>query len=276
MNASSIELNDEFDKELTHLILEIENNSKSFSKKELLIIDAWCKKFCEVTSNIEWKKNRNLHAIYLLDMIMNKRIEEPYNRFPKEETIPTLNKALVKSKLSNKIREIDFSNHVVEFKPHNEKESDRDINQKDVGFENLNFQPIVVKNKKEFDSKKQVLNPSSRKYLINYPNYGNSNTSRPKSGVMRKKSESSIKPMTSYISKKIYKSKPMHMKQTKDSIKQKALLNNIISELTLRSSKISNQIEIQDFEINELNQKLHTLKRSLEALVLNQNSNYNI
>ena len=48
------------------------------------------------------KKNRNLHAICLMDMILNNRFEEPYNKFAPDGPIPILSKTLVKSRLSNK------------------------------------------------------------------------------------------------------------------------------------------------------------------------------
>lgn len=57
---------------------------------------------CQVTNNIEWKKNRNLHTICLMDMILNNRFEEPYSRFAPESSLPLLSKTLVKSRLSNK------------------------------------------------------------------------------------------------------------------------------------------------------------------------------
>ena len=67
-----------------------------------LRIESWCKKFCLITNNIEWKKNRNLHAISLLNMIINGHLEEPYTKFAPEGPLPFLSKPLVKSKLSNK------------------------------------------------------------------------------------------------------------------------------------------------------------------------------
>ena len=66
-------------------------------------IQAWCKKFCQIISNINWKKNRNLHALNLLDMILNEHFEEPYDKFPPEGPLPYLSLAVVKSKLSPKI-----------------------------------------------------------------------------------------------------------------------------------------------------------------------------
>ena len=66
-------------------------------------IRAWCKKLCQLTTNIIWKKNRNLHALSLLDMILNGRFEEPYNKFPPDGPLPFLSLPEVKSRLSNKI-----------------------------------------------------------------------------------------------------------------------------------------------------------------------------
>ena len=66
-------------------------------------IRAWCKKLCQITTNIIWKKNRNLHALSLLDMILNGRFEEPYNKFPPDGPLPFLSLPEVKSRLSNNI-----------------------------------------------------------------------------------------------------------------------------------------------------------------------------
>ena len=66
-------------------------------------IRAWCKKLCQITTNIIWKKNRNLHALSLLDMILNGRFEEPYNKFPPDGPLPFSSLPEVKSRLSNKI-----------------------------------------------------------------------------------------------------------------------------------------------------------------------------
>ena len=71
-------------------------------KHKRIRIESWCKKFCVITTNKEWKKNRNLNAIYLLNMMINQRLEQPYNKFPQEGPLPKLSKPLVKSGLSNK------------------------------------------------------------------------------------------------------------------------------------------------------------------------------
>ena len=74
----------------------------TLDKYSKLRIDSWCRKISQVTNNHEWKKNRNLHAICLLDMLINKRVEEPYSRLPPEGPLPILSKTLIKSKLSPK------------------------------------------------------------------------------------------------------------------------------------------------------------------------------
>ena len=78
------EITDEYDREFISLILTIEKRSEILNKYDKLRIKNWCKKLCQVTNNIEWKKNRNLHAICILDSILNEHFEEPYNKFPPE------------------------------------------------------------------------------------------------------------------------------------------------------------------------------------------------
>ena len=95
-------ITDEYDKEFISLMVTIEHKSEALNKYDKLRIKNWCKKLCQVTNNVEWKKNRNLHAICILDSVLNEHFEEPYNKFPPEGSVPILNKALVKSKLSKK------------------------------------------------------------------------------------------------------------------------------------------------------------------------------
>ena len=101
-HSHEYEITDEFDKELVNLLLEIEKQTQKLKKHDQLRVKAWCKKLCQVTNNTEWKKNRNLHAICLLDNVLNEHFESPYNKFPPEGTVPMINKTLVKAKLSQK------------------------------------------------------------------------------------------------------------------------------------------------------------------------------
>ena len=65
-------------------------------------VDSWCKKLSEIISIQEWKKNRNLYAILLLNMLINHRLEEPFNKISKEEELPIIPKTFVNSKLTPK------------------------------------------------------------------------------------------------------------------------------------------------------------------------------
>ena len=53
--------------------IEIDNYLLSLDKATRLRINSWCKKFEQVPNNLEWRKNRNLHAINLLDMLIKKK-----------------------------------------------------------------------------------------------------------------------------------------------------------------------------------------------------------
>jgi hypothetical protein len=68
------------------------------------------KKLSQVTNNKEWKKNRNIHAICILDSLLNNNFETPYNKFPADGPIPIISKSIVKAKLSKKFFEMTGSN----------------------------------------------------------------------------------------------------------------------------------------------------------------------
>ena len=145
-------ITDEYDKEFISLMLAIEQKSDILNKYDKLRIKNWCKKLCQVTNNVEWKKNRNWHAICILDSILNEHFEEPYNKFPPEGSVPILNKALVKSKLSKKFFEeafkmqneeqqqgqIDNNENISNQKFENNKSNNNIQNQNFYNFNNAN------------------------------------------------------------------------------------------------------------------------------------------
>ena len=112
---------------------------------------------CQVTNNIEWKKNRNLHAICILDSVLNNNFESPYNKFPSEGSIPIINKTLVKSKLSKKF--FINSNEIMQRKremeetgnnqpiPENNNENDENENDNEDINNNNNQEQKEVKKK---------------------------------------------------------------------------------------------------------------------------------
>ena len=102
--------NDDFDAEFVHLMLEIQNLIINFCKSDKLKINSWAKILCAPTVNIEFKKNRNLYAIQLLDNVLNGKLEEPFNKFAKDKELKKLDPILVKSQLTTK-----FVNEIKKF-----------------------------------------------------------------------------------------------------------------------------------------------------------------
>ena len=103
---------DKYDKDFVNIMIEIQNRIEDFSKVNKLKINSWAKSLCLPTNNISWKKNRNLYAIKLLDNILNDKLEKPFTKFADEgENLPMLDPILVKSQLTNKVKEILSNSH---------------------------------------------------------------------------------------------------------------------------------------------------------------------
>ena len=157
------EITDEYDREFISLMLTIEKRSEKLNKYDKLRIRNWCKKLCQVTNNIEWKKNRNLHAICILDSILNEHFEEPYNKFPPEGSVPILNKALVKSKLTKK-----FFEETLNMQRNEEKFEEQQ------NMENINENNEEYENENESYNSKNIINNKNLRNMSNY----NSNDSQ--------------------------------------------------------------------------------------------------
>ncbi len=157
------EITDEYDREFISLMLTIEKRSEILNKYDKLRIKNWCKKLCQVTNNIEWKKNRNLHAICILDSILNEHFEEPYNKFPPEGSVPILNKALVKSRLSKKFFEetLNIQRNGEEFEKQKNMENINENNEEcEEENENQNYNNFEQKqiNNNNFNNNSQNIN----------------------------------------------------------------------------------------------------------------------
>lgn len=75
------QVNAKLDEEFVYYMLQIESRYASFNKHEKIRIEQWvrprliqAKKLCQVTANVVWKKNRNLYAMLLLDMVLKERL----------------------------------------------------------------------------------------------------------------------------------------------------------------------------------------------------------
>ena len=162
---------DEYDREFISLMITIEKRSEVLNKYDKLRIKNWCKKLCQVTNNIEWKKNRNLHAICILDSILNEHFEEPYNKFPPEGSVPILNKALVKSKLSKKFFEetMRMKNEEQIENQNNEENQSYNFNESNNNNNNVNMGGMIMGNNN------MHTNVSNKKNLRNKNNNNNIN-----------------------------------------------------------------------------------------------------
>jgi len=155
-------ITDEYDREFISLMITIEKKSEVLNKYDKLRIKSWCKKLCQVTNNIEWKKNRNLHAICILDSILNEHFEEPYSKFPPEGSVPILNKALVKSRLSKKFFEetMKMQNEEQIESQNNEENQSYNSNEPNNNFNNIGNSNMYtnVYNKKKLRNKNSNIN----------------------------------------------------------------------------------------------------------------------
>ena len=115
-----------------------------------------------MTNNYEWRKNRNLHAICLLDMILNNRFEEPYNKFPNDGPLPLLSKPIIKSKLSKKFwlysQYLESQNCISNEDDYSSSENN---NKNNIEFENNKY--IFNENKINFKSNDKRPNSSGIK-----------------------------------------------------------------------------------------------------------------
>ena len=111
--------NDNYDAEFVNLMLDVQNLIQDFCKSDKLKINSWAKILCVPTVNIEFKKNRNLYAIKLLDNVLNGKLEEPFNKFAKEKELKMLDPIIVKTQLTSKFLDeikkyeyIDYENYL--------------------------------------------------------------------------------------------------------------------------------------------------------------------
>ena len=114
------------------------------------------------------EKNRNLHAICILDSILNEHFEEPYNKFPPEGSVPILNKALVKSKLSKKFFEEALkmqSEEQQEQNDNNENINKQQFENNKNNIQNQNFYNInnnINNNNKISEGNEEIINEQKK------------------------------------------------------------------------------------------------------------------
>ena len=192
-----------------------------------------------------------MHAICLLDMILNNRYEEPYNKFPKDGPIPLLSKSIVKSKLSKKFwlysqylqnenlinNEDDFSsldNYNINNND-NEENNNININNNNKEYPQKNYINNNYINDIKFPNNRKVKTPGNK--LNNFNKYKiNDNNLNEKRNIKKKTKNNNFN----------------------DEVNEINRLNDIIYELQCELNR-------QDFIINnQINEKKKLQKRIIE------------
>ena len=176
--------NDNYDAEFVNLMLEIQNLIINFCKSDKLKINSWAKILCVPTVNIEFKKNRNLYAIKLLDNVLNGKLEEPFNKFAKDKEIPKLNPILVKTQLTtkflNEIKKFETNDDYLNYEnpelnyytPNNEKKkvnvtkrnTQNNFYKNNIKRKNTNNQKLYV----DYDNQFLLIPPNHRRSKSSY------------------------------------------------------------------------------------------------------------
>lgn len=83
------------DEEFIKIMKQVERCYDFMTRHDKVKVEHWTKKLCQVTSNVQWKQNRNLYGMLLLDMLLAGSLTEPFNKMPADGPLPILNKQLL-------------------------------------------------------------------------------------------------------------------------------------------------------------------------------------
>ena len=73
---------------------ECERRLGIYAKAPCIRVEAWLRKLCERTENVEWKRNRNSYARLRLQMLNSGRLEPPFHKGPADGPLGMLPKWL--------------------------------------------------------------------------------------------------------------------------------------------------------------------------------------
>jgi hypothetical protein len=162
--------NDDYDADFVNLMLDIQERIDNFCKSDKLKINSWAKVLCIPTINVEFKKNRNLYAIKLLDNVLNGKLEDPFNKFAKDKELKTISPILVKTQLSdkflNEIQKYQLSDNILRYENQNYAEFNprNHLNEKLDKAKKSN----TVKNFNQRDNRRK--NTLNKKLYVDYDN----------------------------------------------------------------------------------------------------------
>ena len=158
-----------YDIEFIGLMEEINKRIDKFCKGDRLKINSWIECLMAPTKNIEWKKNRNLYAIVLIDSLINHKLNEPFNKFPKgNKELPLLSVTKVKSELSKKFfKEISSDQaEIVGMKIYKNKLNKENNNTNISKKSSVENSGNVIKHKTNNDNQNQVESNNEKDYKL--------------------------------------------------------------------------------------------------------------
>ena len=268
-----MEIKDEFDLEFSLLIREIENFifSNICDKPIRIRINNWLKKITQTSNNLEWKKNRNLHAINLLNMLINGRLEEPYDKNPDDRPLKILSKTIVKSKLTatfwESVKHI-YNSILVNNENKGKKRNCKSPPNEKLKNNKINMKTFNSKGIKIYWSNNNINNYNNIKKNNNKKNI--SNIKRVKTPTMMHRNFSAIEVNRSNnIKKNIFKynDEPIQIKienKYNDELKfLKETATKLEQELNINEAIIESQKE----ENNALKNKIMKLTEILKTLI---------
>jgi len=127
------------DDEFVKLMTDIEKRYATFNKHERIRIEQWCKKLCQVSVNDIWKQNRNLYALLLLNSITEGALQEPFNKMPPEDYLPSLNKQIVRNKLESSQARLQNSELLIQESYQSPSRNKKNARTSSVGHSNSNL-----------------------------------------------------------------------------------------------------------------------------------------
>lgn len=154
---------DNYDTEYIMIIKEIENRLDTLRKHDRIRLIAWIKKLSLITSNMMWKKNRNLYAFLMLDMLINSKFEEPLDKFPPEGHLKVLSQTRIKTRLSQQYKKVLPSNNITnvninmsdviidEEKIKEERVKENDMSNNNVEYQDKRNSQIIEDNNNEIN-----------------------------------------------------------------------------------------------------------------------------
>jgi hypothetical protein len=104
--------NKELDEEFIRLTILIQKAYEEFDKHTQIKVEKWIEKLAKTTSNIKWKQNRNLYTKLLLSCVIKSRFDSPFDKFPREGSLPILNKYHVKNRVGEHFEKLLRSEQV--------------------------------------------------------------------------------------------------------------------------------------------------------------------